>query len=46
MKALLHLSAKALTFFPPPRWGRVREGVDAAVMLQIQRNAVQDRYAN
>jgi hypothetical protein len=23
---------KALSFFPPPRWGRVREGVDAAVM--------------
>ena len=26
-------TAKTLTFFPPPRWVRVRVGVDAAVML-------------
>jgi hypothetical protein len=37
MKALLRQIAKALSFFPPPRWGRVREGVDAAVTHKIQR---------
>jgi hypothetical protein len=31
MKATIAETAKALAFFPPPRWGRVR--VDAAVAL-------------
>jgi hypothetical protein len=37
LKALLLEIAKTLSIFPPPRWGRVRVGVDAAVILLILR---------
>ena len=36
LKALLHENAKALTFFPPPRWGRVRVGVDGAAARSLR----------
>jgi hypothetical protein len=45
LKALLHENAKALAVFPPPRWGRVRVGVDGreTLVAQSESNSVISR---